>query len=157
MISCLKLSTAAERAVLCMPLARVTLLFDTRQGEWLTASRVERERELSYMGTPVKPHILIRPQHSYTKGKENSREKTQKAHKSNLFCAFCAFSRLFHCLPSSGLLSMRVAYCKRLESSFPVLGPTRNVGKRRLAPSLPCASGFRELDAALAVTIFRQF
>ena len=58
---------------------------------------------------------------------------------------------------STGPRIMRVAYCKRLESSFPVLGPTRNVGKRRLAPSLTCASGFRELDAALAVTIFRQF
>ena len=38
-------------------------------------------------------------------GKENSREKTQKAHKSNLFCASGAFSWLFHCLPASGLLS----------------------------------------------------
>ena len=36
-------------------------------------------------------------------GKENSREKTQKAHKSNLFCAACAFSRLFHCIPSRRL------------------------------------------------------
>ena len=29
------------------------------------------------------------------KGKEHSREKTQKAHKNNLVCASCAFSRLF--------------------------------------------------------------
>jgi len=36
-------------------------------------------------------------------GKENSREKT---HKSNLFCASCASSRLSHCIPSCGLLCM---------------------------------------------------
>ena len=36
-------------------------------------------------------------------GKENSREKAQKAHKSNVFCAAGAFSQLFHCIPSRRL------------------------------------------------------
>ena len=36
-------------------------------------------------------------------GKENRREKAQKAHKSNVFCAAGAFSRLFHCIPSRRL------------------------------------------------------
>ena len=33
--------------------------------------------------------------------------------KANLFCAAGAFSRLFHCLPSSGLLSTRRIRCRR--------------------------------------------
>ena len=32
--------------------------------------------------------------------KEDSREKAQKAHKHKIFCASCAFSRLFHGIPS---------------------------------------------------------
>src|SRR5580658_11071153 len=34
----------------------------------------------------------------------NSREKAQKAHKDESFCASCVFSRLFHYIPSCGLL-----------------------------------------------------
>ena len=35
---------------------------------------------------------------------ENSRKKAQKAHKQKNSCASCAFSRLFHRIPSCGLV-----------------------------------------------------
>ena len=49
-------------------------------------------------------------------GKENSREKT---HKSNMLCASCAFSRLFHCILSSGLLCNRFTQNLARSARFP--------------------------------------
>jgi hypothetical protein len=41
---------------------------------------------------------------TYTWGKVNSGEKTQKTHNHKFFCAFCAFLRPLNCVQSCGLL-----------------------------------------------------